>query len=185
MGRLGDLLVDAGVISADQLTDALRETARSGHRLGETLVVKGWCTEADLANALARQISVPRATEADLKAPADGIGALIPVAYARRYGVAPLRVDPGGALVLAMADPTDQDVRDELRFSTGHTLEPRVATMSELRAALDAVYGAETPGELQALRAEVGSLRGELAELRSLVEGLTAALRTAEPNTEA
>lgn len=173
MGRLGDLLVEAKVISAEQLTEALRETAHSGHRLGETLVAHGWCTEGDLADALARQIQVPRASQADLSAPSDGMGALIPVLYARRYGVVPLRLDEAGELIIAMADPTDQDVLDELRFSTGHALVPRVATVSELRDALDAVYGTEDPDEMGALRAEVGVLRAEVAELRRLVEALS------------
>ncbi len=170
MVRLGDRLVSAGVIDAEQLREALRTTARTGERLGEALVREGRCTEAAIAEALARQLGLPMATEADLAAPADGMTTLIDPDFARRRLAVPLRLEDD-VLVLAVADPADQELLDELRFATGHPLRPLVATPSALRRALALMGGGGSAGELLALRREVAALRAQLGRLEKVVTG--------------
>lgn len=165
MGRLGDTLVAAGVIDEAQLRLALQATARTGQRLGEALVAAGQCTEQAIAGALAAQLGLPQASAADLAAPADGVRALIGPSFARSRQVVPLRVE-GDDLVVAVADPADQELLDELRFATGHPLRPLVATPSALKAALDTLYGPSAEAQLQALQREVAALRAELAALK-------------------
>ncbi|MCB9526292.1 MAG: hypothetical protein H6702_23350 [Myxococcales bacterium] len=165
MGRLGDTLVAAGVIDEAQLREALKATARTGQRLGEALVASGQCTEQAIAGALAAQLGLPQATAADLVAPADGVRALIGAGFARGRQVVPLRLEDE-ALVVAVADPADQDLLDELRFATGHPLKPLVATPSALAAALETLYGPSADAQVQALRREVAALRAELAALK-------------------
>ena len=118
------------------LEGALQRQRRSGGRLGEILVAKGSVTPEVLGDGLARRLNVPRARLAGDIDPA--ILNLLDDRSRRRYKVIPLAVEGSGALVLAMADPTDVLTIDDLRMLISRDIRPALALDSEIEAFLNA-----------------------------------------------
>ncbi len=141
--RLGEILLEAGVIDLDQLDQALTEQRQCGHRLGTTLIKLGMVDEQALVRALARQLGLPVASLSD-KPIAPDVLALVPPRVAREHGVIPLFVKPSasaGQLFLGMEDPSNLQVLDDLCFRTGLEVQPVMVGPSELLAAIDRYYG--------------------------------------------
>jgi hypothetical protein len=140
--RLGEILVQAGVIDEEQLKLALAEAALWGHRVGEVLVSRGDCEEAQILEALATQLGVEIAPLATTVMIPRRILDLVSADFARERQLLPLFLDTAaGVLEVAMADPADQESLDELRFRTGHTIRPQVAMASEVEEGLERFYG--------------------------------------------
>ncbi len=139
--RLGEILVDQGVINAQALQAALATSALYGRRVGEVLVEQHACTEQQIRSALAKQLGfeeVSLETVHDIPA---HVLRMIPADLAIARQILPLAYhEEGGILDIALADPADQDLLDELRFRTGHELRPLVAMSSELTLAIERFY---------------------------------------------
>ncbi|NOY86223.1 MAG: Flp pilus assembly complex ATPase component [Deltaproteobacteria bacterium] len=137
--RLGEVLVDAGLINQDQLTDALSESARSGIRVGKVLVDRGVISETDLTRALSNQLKIEMVSLKE--APPDGdLVDLLPETLARRYSILPYRLD-GDTLVVVMADPLNVFATDALRGVTGRSLRKVIASESEIGEWIGDLYG--------------------------------------------
>jgi len=134
-GRLGELLVAEGVISQDQLQDALREHRRSKERLGAVLARRGLVTEERLVALLSREHGLSSVDITQQLIPADVL-ALVPAHIARKYDVLPISRAAGG-LTLAMADPTNVVALDEIAAMTRLTVRPVVASGTAIRAAIE------------------------------------------------
>src|ERR1039458_4464693 len=136
--RIGDLLVREGLISKDQLEKALQEQRQSGTRVGYNLVKLGFIQEIELTKHLARQYKMPAVDlskfEVDPK-----IVKLIPADLAIKNLVLPLKRD-GRTLTVAMADPTNFAVIDDLKFITRYDIFPVIAGEFTLRNYLDKIY---------------------------------------------
>jgi len=136
--RLGDVLVAEGLISSDQLYDALREHRRSKERLGKVLTRRGFVSEEKLVEILSKEHGLPSVAIEQYTVSADVL-ALVPSYIARKYEVIPLaRVDSG--LTLAMADPTNVVAMDEIAARTRLRVLPVVASGQAIRAAIDRYY---------------------------------------------
>jgi hypothetical protein len=147
--KLGEILVQAGLIDEMQLQAALGEQARWGRRLGVTLIKMGMVEEGHLIRALAKQLDLPVASLAGKKIPEDVL-ALVPCRVATEHCVVPLftnREGPGGKLFLGMEDPSNLAVLDDLRFRTGMEIHPVMVGPTELGEAIDRFYlgGASNP----------------------------------------
>ncbi len=135
---LGTLIFRAGLLAEEQLEDALQEGMRSGKRLGEVLLERGWLHERDLGRLLAGQKGLPfvevRASDAEATALQ-----MVSEEKARLQTALPLRYEDG-QLVVAVADPSNELVLENLRRTLGS--EPRlvVALQSELIRAIDEAY---------------------------------------------
>jgi type IV pilus assembly protein PilB len=152
--RLGEVLVAEGLISQEQLHEALREHRRSKERLGSVLARRGLVTEETLVEILSREHGLPSVDVRQQAIDGDIIG-LVPAHLARKYEVLPLsRVD--GALTLAMSDPTNVVAMDEIAATTRLTVLPVIAVGGAIRAAIDRHYAKPTP---------IGSMDEALAEL--------------------
>lgn len=135
--RLGDILVQAGVISERELEKAL--SIKSNHRLGERLIHHRLCTELDIAIALSTQLGidrldlhvVPIEPEATQK---------ISRELAEKRHVIPLSIEGRQTLKLAMADPLDIQAIDDIRFASGLDVEPVVTTSSDIEWAIEKYY---------------------------------------------
>lgn len=136
--RLGTLLVDKGLISTAELDRALEEHRDHGERLGHYLVEQGLVQEADLVRVLAEQYGVPAAPLDDMEVEEEVLD-LVPVEMARRYLVVPVSAT-GGALDLAMVDPTDVVAIANLKFATGLRPQPLIATERAVLAAIQRFY---------------------------------------------
>lgn len=141
-GRLGEMLVKANLITPEQLDDALALQKSAGGRIGSILVKLGYVDEGKIASYLGRQYGVPAV---DLsKAEIDpAILKLVPAEVARKHLLIPLGRS-GGFLMVAMADPSDIVAIDEVRFITGHNIQPMVAPDTSIQNALNRYY--ETAG---------------------------------------
>ena len=136
--RLGDLFVREGLVSADQLQEALTEASKSGTRLGHALVKLDLVDEDELTRMLAKQYRVP-AIDLDKVKVDERILRLIPDELAFKHLVLPLR-RVGRTLTVAMANPTDMGAIEDLKFITRHEIEPVVAGEYTLRAYLESYY---------------------------------------------
>lgn len=135
---LGQLLLRERMISAEELEQALDHQRRHGGKLGSSLVELGVVDEEELTELLSQQLRVPvidlRRFEIDPK-----VISLVPAKRARAYQAIPLsRFGPN--LAVAMVDPTDVAVIDELRFMTGCNVEPMIAGPTALSAAIERYY---------------------------------------------
>ena len=104
--RLGDLLVEKGLISEDQLMQALAAQKKTGQKLGRTLITSGLITEQSMLELLSTQLQVPFIDLKHYKYEAETVQ-IIPETMARRYRVISLKKNPDGSLLVGMADPTD------------------------------------------------------------------------------
>jgi type II secretory ATPase GspE/PulE/Tfp pilus assembly ATPase PilB-like protein len=140
--RIGELLIAEGTITATQLEQALEgraHTAYGRERLGEAVVRLGLASDEDIARALAHQLGYEFVAQR-LVADESAI-AVVPVSLAERHNVLPLRYDPDGALVLAVADPTDVVAIDDVRLATGaRTLRLVVAPSSTIAKGREHAY---------------------------------------------
>jgi type IV pilus assembly protein PilB len=137
-GPLGQMLLAQGTITTALLDTALAEQRRTGERLGVLLVRRGADAE-HIARVLARQLRLPYAA-APLQSDPAALR-LIDRDLATRLRVVPLSVSER-ALRVAMADPLDLDATEDLRFRTRMRIEPCVASVAAVEAALVAAYSA-------------------------------------------
>jgi len=114
--RLGDLLIKEGLITKDQLAKALQEQKTSGMRLGYSLVKLGFVQETEITKMLARQYRMPAVDLARFEVDPK-IVKMIPGDVALKHLVLPLKRE-GRTLTVAMADPTNVTVLDDLKFIT-------------------------------------------------------------------
>jgi type IV pilus assembly protein PilB len=133
---IGEVLIEMGAISRPVLEAALQRQKQGGGRLGEILVAMGSVTPEVLGDGLARRLNVPRARLGGGIDPA--VMNLLDERSRRRYKVVPLAVEESGALVLAMADPTDVLTLDDLRMLISRDVRPALALEGEIEAFLNA-----------------------------------------------
>jgi type IV pilus assembly protein PilB len=136
---LGDMFVRDGLIEKDEVEAALAEQRASGLRLGEILVERGLVTRTQVARILAEQHELPfiELAESDLEIDA---ATLLPEDLARRYCALPISVEPDGALLVAVADPTNVLHSDELRLALGVPLRFGVAAPDAIDAAIAFIH---------------------------------------------
>jgi type IV pilus assembly protein PilB len=138
--RLGDLLVAEGLITEDQLKQALVEQKGKTEKLGSILARLGFITEEQLIGFLSRQYGIPSITLSNIDVDAETLR-LVPSQIARKYEVLPVK-RIGGTLTLAMADPTNVFALDDVAFMTNLQILPVVAPQAAIRKAIDRAYEA-------------------------------------------
>jgi len=136
--RLGDILIREGLITRDQLTAALAEQKSSGHRLGYVLVKLGLVQEIEVTKILARQYRMPAVDLARFEVDPK-ILKLVPSDFTMKHVVLPLKRE-GRTLTVAMADPTNTGVLDDLKFITRYDLFPVIAGEYTLRNLIEKHY---------------------------------------------
>ncbi len=136
--RLGQLLLNSGIITNKQLDEALNRQKKEGNRIGYHLVQINAITEDALNKFLARQQSVDSVNVDEMEIDPDTIS-LLSAEVAKRYQVIPIRRE-GRKLVVAMVDPNNLFAIDDLRFSLGMDIEPRVCASSMMNKALSKYY---------------------------------------------
>ncbi len=136
--RIGELLVREGLITQEQLTKALQEQKQNGTRVGYNLVKLGFIPEVELTKVLAKQHKMPAVDlsrfEVDPK-----IAKMIPADLAQKNLVIPLKRD-GRTLTVAMADPANLGVLEDLKFITRYDIFPVIAGEYTLRAMIESVF---------------------------------------------
>jgi type II secretion system (T2SS) protein E len=139
---LGTLIFRAGLLAEEQLEDALQEGMRTGKRLGEVLIERGWIAEKDLGRMLAGQKGLPYIEVTAADAQPDALRAL-PEQNARLQVALPLYYE-NGQLTVAVADPSNELVIENLRRALGAEPQLVVAPHGELLRAIGEAYASLT-----------------------------------------
>lgn len=141
--RLGDILIEQGYITQEQLDDALKKQKKSKKRLGDYLVSEGILSDSDIANALHIQLGIEIVELRGMKIDPDVIS-LVNGSVLRKHNVLPIGFNKNtNELLLAMSDPLDMVAQDDISIITNCTIEPRISTSGAINAVLDKYFGTD------------------------------------------
>jgi len=149
--RLGELLIDAGVIDEAMLQSALGHQRRWGGRIGQAMLDLKLTTEATIVQALARKLGfeVARLGKLD-QSSLDAALKLVGREFAERHNVFPMATDHS-TLTVAMADPTNLGIADELRFRFNKRVKVCIGGDREIAEAIRAHFPSTTQQPLEAI----------------------------------
>lgn len=137
--RLGEILISTGLVTEEQLEEAVSAASSKGVRIGEALIQLGYLTEIDIYSAIGDQLGVPFVSLSYYSVDSDVIS-LVPEQVARTNKIIPLfRVR--NSLTLGMSDPLNLAVIDQLVMTTGLEVEPAICSEQEIVQAIDHYYG--------------------------------------------
>ena len=140
--KLGEMLVKGGIITLDQLEEALKYQVIFGGKLGTNLIELGFIEEEELAWFLSEKLGVPYVHPEKLMDISPNTIKLIPKDLAKKYRVIPFNLEKK-KLNLVMADPSDLNAIDEISFTTDLTIKPLVTPEVRLALALERYYHIE------------------------------------------
>ena len=164
--RLGDLLIDAGLINNEQLEAALAAQKQTRMRLGETLISEGTITERQLIDALTMQLGVEFIDLSTVEID-PAMAQVVSRNIAKKHQVVPVQTK-GDELYLAMVDPLNFIATEEVRAASRKRVIPMIATRNAMEHAISELYGTE--GARKAIR-EMQQEAGDDED--STVAGLT------------
>jgi len=144
--KLGDLLVEVGIITAEQLQEALEEGKIRGGKLGEVLMELGYITEDVLLAFLGKQCGVSYVSLSEYGEIDEEVIKSVPESVARHQTLIPIALD-GNTLTIAMSDPLNVFAIDDLRLMTGKEINVVIASESEIKNAIEKYYGAKSSME--------------------------------------
>src|SRR6476660_5128000 len=176
--RLGDRLVREGLITREQLDKALQEQKQNGTRVGYNLVKLGFIPETELTKMLARQFCMPAVDlsrfEVDPR-----IAKLIPADLAIKHLVLPLKRD-GRTLTVAMADPTNLGVLEDLKFITRYDIFPVIGGEFTLKSAIEKLYENAAEAQVADLLSVIDDIDSEIEVVEEEEEDVAAAALNAQ-----
>ncbi len=136
--RIGDLLVEKGLLTPAQLQAALEEQTKTGHRLGQILLQKSWISEEDLVEVIHGRLGIPKISLENIVIDPK-IVELVPLAIAKKHNLIPVfRI--GTTLTVAMSDPLDIIALDELKYITNLKVNRVVGTGEAINRAIEQYY---------------------------------------------
>jgi type IV pilus assembly protein PilB len=146
--QLGQILIELGFITAEQLETALEEHRKTPKSLGRVLIDLGMIKESDLVRALAEQVGLEFVDLNEF--PIDATSTvLLPEALSRRYRAIPIG-ERDGRLLVAMSDPANVYALDDIRTITGRDVQPVVATANDVEEAIQKFSGMDSQVEAMA-----------------------------------
>ncbi|MBW2609213.1 MAG: Flp pilus assembly complex ATPase component TadA [Deltaproteobacteria bacterium] len=145
--KLGELLVETGLLSTEKLTEALKVQSETGKRLGQVLIDMDFISEEEMAFALAMQLKIPYIDLVDYSIKNDVMES-IPQEVSNKFVCIPIELKDN-ILNVAMADPLDLNMIKDLQFITGYSIQPAISTSSQISNTLQKHYNPEkTLGEV-------------------------------------
>lgn len=141
--RLGDCLVQKGLITEEQLNDALIKQKETNTKLGETIVELGYVTESDMIDVLCDQLGIEYVDIRKIKID-ENAAKLLKEDFLRKNVLIPIGYDPlvPNVLRVAMADPMDIIVVDDITIITNLQVDPILSTKAQINTAIDKIFGA-------------------------------------------
>ena len=136
---LGQVLLNAGMLTETDLTDVLDLQKSNHRRLGDILLENHFLNERELTEGLSRQMKIPTVLLSDFK-PLPELLNLVPQNVAESLQILPLSEDEQGNMVLAIAEPLDMETQDELSHMTGKVHIFRLARPSSLKKEIPSFY---------------------------------------------
>ena len=165
--RIGDVLVQSGLITAEQLELALEEQKKKpkGTRIGQTIVEMGYASELDVTLELQKHLDVEFIDLRKIELDETAVHVLTE-ADCRKYNILPFAYKDVMTLSVAMADPQDFDTIDDISIITGLQIEPYIAMLSQIEEMLDKTYGKQQADAIaeQFLKEQENALGGDSEE---------------------
>ena len=165
--RIGDVLVQSGLITAEQLELALEEQKKKpkGTRIGQTIVEMGYASEIDVTLELQKHLDVEFIDLRKIELDETAVHVLTE-ADCRKYNILPFAYKDVMTLSVAMADPQDFDTIDDISIITGLQIEPYIAMLSQIEEMLDKTYGKQQADAIaeQFLKEQENALGGDSEE---------------------
>lgn len=140
--RLGDLLIDAGLIKQEELEKALGIQKFTGKKLGELLIDEGFVKESQIIEVLEFQLGIPH-LDLEKYFINPEMPRLISEKLARRHVLIPV-IKERGNLIVAMADPLNIFAIDDIKIATGMEVIPAISTKENIENAINRYYGSES-----------------------------------------
>ncbi|HHT57998.1 MAG TPA: Flp pilus assembly complex ATPase component TadA [Herbinix luporum] len=140
--RIGDLLIEAGIISEEQLKRALELQKQSGDRLGRILIDNNFVSETQIMEVLEFQLGIPFIDLNEIEIPPD-VQRLIPFQLIYRHNVVPVKVERT-LLYVAMEDPLNFIAIEDLRMATNYEIVPVISFSDAIKRTINRLYGSQT-----------------------------------------
>ena len=164
--RLGELLVEKGLITEKQLEQALEEQKKTGKLLGRVLVDLGFVKDEDILSVLGAQTGMEEVDLTNLDVPPQLLEK-VPGPLAKAYKIVPIRME-GNTLVVAMGDPLNIQALDDLRFLLDCDVKGLISNEQAVNEAIDRLYG----GEMETVEDLLRELEAEAAPLEEGEEAI-------------
>lgn len=164
--RIGDILVEEGILTEEQLEEALKAAKAENKKIGEAITDLGFASEQDIAEALSSQLGFEYVNLSSVHIP-DNVLSLINESVLRKHLMIPYAFVPNtiNQVKVAMVDPMDMSAIDDFSIVTNLLVVPSVATTRDILIALDRYYGdTETIKAAQEYAREREDLAAKLAE---------------------
>ena len=169
--RLGDLLVSSGIITGEQLEQALALPREDGQRLGDVLIRQGVISEAQLIDALRVQLGVDFVDLTAVSIPVE-LAKYVPRNLAKKFLVVPVKLVQD-RLYLAMHDPLDFVAQDEVKTASRKRIIPMIATRKAVEQAIERLYGSEgTARVIEEMKREAGSSTPDIVPVQVSQEAM-------------
>jgi len=166
--RLGEMLVDEGIITEEQLQEALQEQKIKGGRLEKILISQGYVTQDVIMAFVGTQLGIPHVTLSDMGDIPNEVVFSVPESIAVNHCLIPI-FKKDKKLTVAMADPLNVFAIDDIKMMTGFEVEPAIASEAEIKQVQAKYFGAAAPsGEGGASAGEVG---GDMQEILNSMGG--------------
>ncbi len=183
--RLGDILVDHGLLTQSDLDEALT-TKKAQQKIGDALLQRGFITEQQLIETLEVQLGIPHVSL--FRYPFDkNLFAMVPKEMAKRNQLVPLKVE-GDKLFVAMTNPMDYITIDDLRLTTGFHIEPVIASKEDVTKAISKYYDEESfdefigdmPEKEQGQQEELGDIDAPIVRLVNQILSTAVSLKASD-----
>ncbi|MFH1080782.1 MAG: ATPase, T2SS/T4P/T4SS family [Pseudomonadota bacterium] len=140
--KLGQMLTEAGILTEEQLKQALLEKGKTNTKLGQFLIRKGLVGEQQMVETLSKQLKIEKYHPG--KYPLDmSLAQVVPLDYAQKYQIAPVR-KKGRLLTVCTPDPLDINALDAIEMLTNSEVEPSVCTEREITQLISSLYGVQS-----------------------------------------
>jgi len=169
--RLGELLIERGIINSEQLKEALKIQSEKGGYLSQHLISLGWVKEVDIARCLSVQYNFGYLSLDDYKMPSY-VKDAIPLKMMKIFSVLPVEKS-ANLLTVAMADPLNEGVIDVMRRVTNCDIEVLVATYGELNRAIERYFAEEIKEIDKSSITEEDLLKEEVVQVFIRTKGFT------------
>lgn len=138
--RLGEMLVETGIITSEQLQEALEEQKKSGGRLGQNLMALGYITEDVMAAFVGKQLGISYVSLSEYGEISGDVTKVVPENICRHQTLVPISLEEN-VLTIAMADPLNVFTVDDLRVMTGYEIKVVISSEAEIKSAIEKYYG--------------------------------------------
>lgn len=157
--RIGDILIDAGLITYDQLRVTLELQKKSKKKLGEILIESKMVKDEDIAKSYAIQLNIPYIDVSSFPINIEAVEK-VPVQIANKHLLIPIAITES-QLTVAMSNPLDLDAIDSITFVTEHMVKVVVSTSMEIRKAINRYYHNKQKRRLGDILVEMGFINEE------------------------